>query len=371
MNEDSLLCILSFLPAKELIRLSLNKRYITLLPNLLRSTIITRLDLSEFNLNQLMNLAKDYQIETGSYFAAIKINHQVYAFGRSDPDNDLNQQVTSTKPTLFHNDIKSISCLTRGIAFINLDNRLISEFGKFDNIVKVSAGESYLSFLTDNNKLYIIGELDELEFNEPTLLNTHIQDRIIDMAAGDCYLLVLTEKGLVYSFGYNVCGALGLGDLINRTELTLIPGLKDIVQISSKVASFCLNKYGRVYSFGVGGGLGLDDEIDRLSPMLIPNLTDIAEIKAGYWFGLAVNKYGDVWSFGCNRHCQLGYSNSVQDQLTPKKIEIDNIISMGAGLGCSYLINRDEQIFSFGINGAGQLGLGHKDKVEDINLVTF
>lgn len=365
LNQDVIMTILSYLDPRVLIGLSLNKRYNELLPNLLRSTIVTRLDLSEFSLAQLVTLTKDYQIVTGEHHATVKIDNKVYAFGYTDDHNY--RIIDSDNPILLYDDAKQVACYDYDIPYINLQNRLISYYVKCDNVIKISANGSYFAFLTIDNTLYVCGNLGETIFEELVLINAHVQDKIVDIAAGDCFLLVLTEKGRVYSMGNNKYGGLGLGDLINRNKLTLIPNLKDIVQITAQSASLCLDKFGRVYVFG-RSGLGLGDKIDRLLPTLIPELKDIAEIKNGHWFALALDKFGNVWSFGDNWNGQLGYPGK-EDQLKPKKVDVNNIITVAAGLSCSYLVNRDGQVLACGLNMSGQLGFERCHKVENfVNL---
>lgn len=73
----------------------------------------------------------------------------------------------------------------------------------------------------------------------------------IQVSAGNSHSLVLTNQGQVFSCGNNADGQLGLNDLTQRRNPTLISNLTDVVAISTGYAfSLALTKQGNVYSFG-------------------------------------------------------------------------------------------------------------------------
>ena len=56
---------------------------------------------------------------------------------------------------------------------------------------------------------------------------------IVKIAAGADHALALTSEGLVYAWGDNFFGQLGLGDFQGRSQPTLISGLSDVLDISA------------------------------------------------------------------------------------------------------------------------------------------
>jgi alpha-tubulin suppressor-like RCC1 family protein len=93
---------------------------------------------------------------------------------------------------------------------------------------------------------------------------------------------------------------LGLGDQQNRRYPTLVI-LKNIIQISSGYYfSMALNSTGNVFSFGSNeqGQLGLGDQYNRYTPHHV-NISDfIVEISCGGYHVLYLSKSGKIYSNG-------------------------------------------------------------------------
>src|SRR5205085_1974865 len=99
------------------------------------------------------------------------------------------------------------------------------------------------------------------------------------------HALVLHETGIVFSFGNNINGQLGLGnnDLI-QLRPKAIPNLNNIIQVATGWNhSLVLSSDGKVYSFGENqfGNLGLGDNVNKNIPTLIQTLNNISQISAG------------------------------------------------------------------------------------------
>jgi hypothetical protein len=103
---------------------------------------------------------------------------------------------------------------------------------------------------------------------------------IKSISAGGSHSLLLDEQGRIYSFGWNVWGELGLGDRIQRLIPTLISRFQDlelpprIKNLSAGTYSLISDEEGMVYAFGNNddGQLGLGDRINRVIPTLVPNI---------------------------------------------------------------------------------------------------
>jgi len=227
---------------------------------------------------------------------------------------------------------------------------LIPNFG---NIVKVSAGDVGSFCLDNQGKVWAFGgnDLGQLGLGDiedrsiPTLIPT-LKD-IVQIDAGTVFTLCLDKQGRVWSFGGNDDGQLGLGDNDNRNVPTLNPYLEDIVQVSAGTSftsqSLCLDKNGRVWSFGSGeyGALGLDDEENRNIPYLIPSLPFIVEISCGGQHSLCLDNQGRVWGFGFTVNGELGLGDDDTDQYIPVLIPgLDNIIQVNSKGDHSLCIRR-------------------------------
>jgi alpha-tubulin suppressor-like RCC1 family protein len=199
-----------------------------------------------------------------------------------------------------------------------------------------------------------------------------VSRKFIDLAAGFKHSLILNSQGRVFSFGDNSSGQLGLGDLVDRKVPTLIKkfeGIRGEVTIVALAAgmfhSLLLTEKGEVFSMGdnQGGQLGLGDEAGRLTPTLIETLDDIVAIAVGWNHSLFLDAQGRVFSCGDDTFGQLG-SEFYGDLSAPtlmsllEEIGISTVMAIAAGGYHSFILTTEGQVYSFGDNRYGMLGLG-------------
>lgn len=213
-----------------------------------------------------------------------------------------------------------------------------------------------------------LGSKFNAEVLTPTLLENPILGHVISVVAGSLFSLVLNSQGQVFSFGINDDGELGLGDKLGREGINLIDNSrtgKIIAITAGQKHSLLLNEQGQVFSFGSNdfGILGLGpfgSKADR--PILIeaPYTGQMTAISAGINFSLLLNSQGQVFSFGNNQYGRLGLGHT-GNKTIPTLIEdpeLGHIVAISAGHYHALLLNSQGQVFSFGGNGSGQLGLG-------------
>ena len=183
------------------------------------------------------------------------------------------------------------------------------------------------------------------------------------VAMGEFHSLVLLENGDVYSFGFNRnYGELGLGDRQTRLTPTRIPTLSSAMAVSAGGAhSLVLLSNGDVYSFGdaLYGQLGIPSAGFFLStPARIDSLSGATAIAAGGSHSLVLLANGDVYSFGRNYSGQLGLGDS-DDRYVPEKIaSLSGATAIAAGDFHSLVLLANGDVYSFGANSSGELGLG-------------
>jgi hypothetical protein len=259
------------------------------------------------------------------------------------------------------------------------------------DIIDVSAGGAHSLILNDRGQVFSFGlnKLGQLgighidDHHTPTLINL---PKVIAISAGGMYSLFLNSRGQVYSCGENIHGQLGLGDIKKRKTPIEITGIGEIVAISAGEAhSLLLTSRGQVLSFGdnrsgqLGLGkistkgpkqIGLGQKLKILSPTPInqSEIGVIVAISAGHYHSLILNFQGQVYSFGFNGKGQLGLGDYL-DRSAPVSIEISRITAISAGGSHSLISNVQGLIFSFGGNDAGQLGLGDKEERTTPNLI--
>ena len=235
--------------------------------------------------------------------------------------------------------------------------------------------------ISDDHLVYGFGNIDNYISNND---NTHIPRLIkglCDIKMIDCgfeHILCLDFHGSVFSFGGNEYEQLGVGK--NRNELieTSIPQKIDI-PLCKQIAcgndfSMCLTEENLLYSFGNNdsGQCGLGTNNDNYnSPQLIPNFHNIEYIVCGGYHNICKTYDNTYYGWGCNEVGQLGhdeyriYNKPIQRNNYP-----DDIISIKCSHNYTLLLTLEGNIYSFGSNLYGQLGLNDND-IRETNIPTL
>ncbi|CAG5102534.1 Similar to Rcbtb1: RCC1 and BTB domain-containing protein 1 (Mus musculus) [Cotesia congregata] len=154
------------------------------------------------------------------------------------------------------------------------------------------------------------------------------------------------DKPIVYGWGQNTCGQVGSGISTNQnTPRKINSGLagKKIIQIAcGQTSSVAVTNNGEVYAWGNNsvGQLGVGTYINQLSPQKVTGLTGIviAKVVCGYSHTMALSDEGDVYVWGGNGYGQLGLgtkSNACQ----PVKLTIGDMgrVSDIAAIHCNHI----------------------------------
>jgi len=116
-----------------------------------------------------------------------------------------------------------------------------------------------------------------------------------------------------------------------------------------------------VYSYGQGrwGQLGHGDrDLVRDVPTRIEGLDNVKAVAAGGYHSLVLLQNGDVYSFGENNYGQLGLGDK-ERRLVPEKIAgISNAKDVIAGRSHSFILLENGDLYGFGYDYAGWLGEG-------------
>ncbi|XP_030008653.1 RCC1 and BTB domain-containing protein 2 isoform X1 [Sphaeramia orbicularis] len=183
--------------------------------------------------------------------------------------------------------------------------------------------------------------------------------------------LYVTVNDEVFALGTNCSGCLGLGDLQSTIEPRRIDVLcgKKIVSLSYGTGPHVViaTADGEVFAWGHNGysQLGNGTTNHGLTPALVStNLLSkrVTDVACGSHHTIALTTDGEVYAWGYNNSGQVG-SGSTANQPTPRRVSscLQNkvVVNIACGQLCSMAVLDNGEIYGWGYNCNGQLGLGN------------
>jgi alpha-tubulin suppressor-like RCC1 family protein len=174
----------------------------------------------------------------------------------------------------------------------------------------------------------------------------------------------LSTNGTLWTWGFNYSGQLGLGDTASRSSPTQVGGLASWAQVSMSSAScVAIRTNGTLWSWGSGqnGQLGLNNETYYSSPKQVGSLTNWSKVSAAAGQCLAIKTDGTLWAWGYNNQGQLGLGDSGFGAFRSSPVQVgslNNWFSVSVGNGFCSAVKTDGTLWAWGSNGNGELGLG-------------
>jgi len=188
------------------------------------------------------------------------------------------------------------------------------------------------------------------------------------MSVNADHSLIISQAGDLYTCGTNENNKLGnptIPELGKITELTRVQfPVRVIAAAAGPRHTVVIDEFGRLWGWGRNdyGQLGLGREPRALIPTLIPFDSTIRfqAVVAGEEYTLALDENGEVWGFGANENGQLGIGSEDRSDEIVKIPGLVNVISICAGYRHSIALDSFGNVWSWGYNADGQLGLGHQ-----------
>lgn len=346
--------------------------------------------------------------------------------------SDLNKSVSNGSfenitPALFGGDIEQ----NGDIVYIRNSDGTIYAFGsnlngrmgtgdttnKFEptkldisNVAQVSVGLRQATFITTDNKVYIVGDNSSYEVGEkaaktPTLVNiTNVKQAF----AGSSLTIYVKNDGTAWVNGTGYSGALGLGPSTTRTDvITQIP-ITNVEKVAGGAShTFFLKKDGTVWACGTNdkGQLGVGDTTNKTSIVKVP-IDNVKDVVTKYDSTFFIKNDGSIYVTGNGKYGILGtgiaemyttptkisisnvkkvvigdtttYFLAEDDTLyvvgklfdweqsllnttttyTPQKLDINNIVDIGTSAFNTHIVTSDGSIYTYGLNKYGSLGIG-------------
>ncbi len=234
--------------------------------------------------------------------------------------------------------------------------KLLKKINKIDTIFKKKCNKEMIK-----KNIIIIGNS-----NFRNVIN---KLSIYQIACGGTFFCCLDINGNIYSFGEGNFGQLGRGDICINDEINNIKDIPKCKSISCGYAFSCAltcDKY--IYSWGASenGRLGigiLEDEIIS-KPMKTDTNIKFNNVYCGSVHTCAISVNNELYSWGNNKY--TGHNDN--DVFSPKKINsLSNkyfrMLSIGLGGYHTIGLTLSNQIYIWGHNRVGQLGINNTDNL--------
>jgi alpha-tubulin suppressor-like RCC1 family protein len=197
-----------------------------------------------------------------------------------------------------------------------------------------------------------------------------ITDKVKSIGAGFYNTLVACKSGSLYCAGENQnqqCGASKGNNLVRMTKIMELADKEILKAIGGYCHTMVLTSEGYVHTMGCGDngqrGDGKDDD-DRptVTQVHLPGLQKATQIAAGANHSVILGEDGKAYSFGSNEFGQCGLGNMEEAILSPTLIKLPSeagrVVKISGGYAHTIIQDDKDQVYSFGQNVSGQLGIG-------------
>ncbi|XP_025928582.1 X-linked retinitis pigmentosa GTPase regulator isoform X1 [Apteryx rowi] len=190
-------------------------------------------------------------------------------------------------------------------------------------------------------------------------------DKPVHISCGDEHTAIVTGNGKLYVFGSNNWGQLGLGSKNTVSKPTCVKALKPEktkLAVCGRNHTLVYTEKGNVYAAGGNseGQLGLGDTEERTTFHLISFFTNqhrIKQLAAGSYTSAAITEDGQLFMWGDNSEGQIGLANEASVCVPSQVVVGKPVSSVSCGYYHSALITGDGELYTFGEPENGKLGL--------------
>lgn len=254
--------------------------------------------------------------------------------------------------------------------------------------VQVDAKRNSVVALDANGDVYTWGDGSYWDLGHGSADNSNVYypkkveglPKIKQVAKGKNHTLALDIEGNVWGWGNNSSGELG-SNLKGKVYVpTKISGINNATFISAGEGFSAAIVEGDIWTWGNNsyGRLGRDKTV----PYGVPGKGISMEVKfssidCGQYFTVAKYIWNDPWNdedlgaWGRNNSGQLGVGDEI-DRLTlctPHSLDGYHTIELSAGREHVLALQTDGEVYSWGRNSVGQLGLGDKNNYNEPMLI--
>eukprot|EP00029_Vermamoeba_vermiformis_P006128 TRINITY_DN2319_c0_g1_i3.p1 TRINITY_DN2319_c0_g1~~TRINITY_DN2319_c0_g1_i3.p1 ORF type:complete len:1107 (+),score=230.55 TRINITY_DN2319_c0_g1_i3:172-3492(+) len=242
-------------------------------------------------------------------------------------------------------------------------------------IVDIACAEKFAVAINTQGEAYIWGSVPTptANFLYWTLGSDNITERPLKIeldykwkSAAACHrnIGLVTKQGKVVMLCDSSMGQLGIGRRSAPNNPIEVSNISNIEKLAlGYFHCLALDKDGNVYSWGAGSGgkLGTGETTDAVLPVKISGLKNVKDIIAGKTISAALTADGDVYTWGNDKSGALGLKGVVEI-FTPQKVELsEKIVSFSLYESHIGAISETGKLFMWGRGTEGQLGWGKID----------
>lgn len=248
------------------------------------------------------------------------------------------------------------------------------------SVVTAIAASASHSMAITNDGVYAWGGNSSGQLGDGTTSDSSVPVKVLfpvtvtavhAIAAGSYHSMAITNDG-VYTWGSNGGGQLGDGTRTNRTMPVRVELPAAVTSVSAIAGggfhSLALTNNG-VYAWGNNtfGQLGDGTITTSLVPVKViyekkTAPAAVTAIAAGFWHSLGIGD-GNIYGWGYGGNGELGSNSSSTNNVfpikavLPKKSGPVSFVTVGAGDLHSLALSATGEVYAFGNNSSGQLGM--------------
>lgn len=247
--------------------------------------------------------------------------------------------------------------------------------GDSDKVLGMAAGNRLSLYVCYDGTVYAVAKEKRtaVDFSRVTSFPGRVV--VFSVSCGSEHSAAVSTSGECFVWGDNSCGQLGLGDTVPRTAPERVPNVRGVKKVSCGMFHTMASTQDQLFGWGhkLNGALGLapklsllEDEHCELSPVAVQTTTtgeEVAQVSCGDFHTAIVTTTGVLMTCGMSDSGQLGRDQEQNTWLfrpvrLPRKKNNLVVVSVSCGGMHTLVLTSSREVFVFGNNRVGQLGLG-------------
>eukprot|EP01122_Echinamoeba_exundans_P001742 TRINITY_DN11746_c0_g1_i1.p1 TRINITY_DN11746_c0_g1~~TRINITY_DN11746_c0_g1_i1.p1 ORF type:complete len:642 (+),score=82.50 TRINITY_DN11746_c0_g1_i1:117-1928(+) len=229
------------------------------------------------------------------------------------------------------------------------------------HVSQVECGHEHTIALSSEGKVYGFGRNTQFQLanikstsQQPHQIQALEGYKVTQIACGSGFTMVVTSAGELFGFGQNSSGQLAYKELAPQATPRLVAAFKDmrVERVACGSVHTMVIANGKLYSFGSDsfGQTGLGTGANANPASVLPTLCTlyISKVVCGAYFTMVLTEDGQVYAFGQNNNGQLGIgSNSNQGVPTVVPIETD-VVDLACGYNHALFLSEEGRVYGTG-----------------------